>query len=95
MTPYARSADVGMIVEEEDDEEGVVVYLASLPDGPIQVLNGVASLIWQEATETDTPVDVVEAVAALVDRPSESIRADVDSFLAHLVEIGLLRRVND
>lgn len=84
-----------MIVEEHDDEAGVVVYLASLPDGPIRVLNGVASLIWLEATENDTPIDVVEAVAALVNRPSESIRADVDSFLAHLVEIGLLRRVND
>jgi hypothetical protein len=94
VTGYARSAEVGMIVEEHDDEAGVVVYLASLPDGPIQVLNGVASLIWLEATETDTPIGVVERIAALVDRPPESIRTEVDSFLAHLIETGLLRRVN-
>jgi hypothetical protein len=95
VTSYARSAEVGMIVESCDDESGVVVYLAPLPDGPLQVLNGVASLIWLEATENDTPVDVVERVAALVDRPPETIRAEVDSFLAQLVEAGLLRRVND
>lgn len=94
MTGYARSAEVGVIVEEPD-EGGVVVYLAWLPDGPIHILNGVASLIWLEATETDTPVDVVERVAELVDRPPETIRAEVDSFLAHLVQTGLLQRVND
>jgi hypothetical protein len=95
VTSYARSAEVGMIVEGSDDESGVVVYLAPLPDGPLQVLNSVASLIWLEATENDTPVDVVERVAPLVDRPPETIRAEVDSFLAHLVEAGLLRRVID
>ena len=94
MTSYARSTEVGEIVEEHD-EEGLVVYVASLPDGPIHVLNGVASLIWLEATATDTSVDVVERVAALVERQSETIRGEVDSFLAHLMEMGLLRRVID
>ena len=72
----------------------MVVYLAPLPDGPVQVLNGVGSLIWLEATSTDTPVDVVERVAALVDRPPDTIRADVDSFLADLVAAGLLERLD-
>ena len=90
---YARPADVAMVVEDRD-EDGVVVYLAPLPDGPVQVLNGVGSLIWLEATSTDTPVDVVERVAALVDRPPDTIRADVDSFLADLVAAGLLERLD-
>ena len=91
---YARPADVAVVVEDQDDEDGVVVYLAPLPDGPVQVLNGVGSLIWLEATSTDTPVDVVERVAALVDRPPDTIRADVDSFLADLVAAGLLERLD-
>ena len=91
---YARPADVAMVVEDRDDEDGVVVYLAPLPEGPVQVLNGVGSLIWLDATSTDTPVDVVERVAALVDRPPDTIRADVDSFLADLVAAGLLERLD-
>ncbi len=73
---------------------GAVVYLAPLPDGPIRVLNGVGSLIWLEATSTDTPVDVVDRVAALVDRPPAAIRTEVDSFLADLVAAGLLERLD-
>jgi hypothetical protein len=92
VTGYARPADVAMIVEDRDDESGVVVYLAPLPNGPVQVLNRVGSLIWLEATATDMPVDVVERVAALVDRPADTIRAEVDSFLAHLVDARLLER---
>jgi hypothetical protein len=92
VTNYVRPADVAMVVEDLDDEDGVVVYLAPLPDGPVQVLNGVGSLIWMEATATGTPADVVERVAGLVDWPPDTIRADVDSFLANLVEAGLLER---
>lgn len=88
MTAYALPADVGMVVE--DGEAGAVVYLAPLPDGPVQVLNGVASLIWLEATDPDATGDLVERVAALVDRPAETIRAEIESFLARLVGTGLL-----
>lgn len=93
MSVYARPADVAMVVEDQEDD-GAVVYLAPLPDGPARVLNGVGSLIWLEATSTDTSVDVVERVAALVDRPPESIRAEVESFLADLVAAGLLERLD-
>jgi hypothetical protein len=93
VTDYVRPADVAMVVEERDDEDEVTVYLAPLPDGPVQVLNGVGSLIWLEATATNRPGDVVERVAALVDRPPDAIRADVDSFLADLVVAGLLERL--
>ena len=37
---------------------------------------------------------MLERVAALVDRPPDTIRAEVESFLAHLVEAGLLELVN-
>ena len=93
MTVYARPADVAMVVEDQDDD-GAVVYLANLPDGPVQVLNGVGSLIWLEATSSDTAENVLERVAELVDRPPDTIRAEVESFLAHLVEAGLLELVN-
>ena len=91
---YARPADVAVVVEDPDGWNGAVVYLAPLPDGPIRVLNGAGSLIWLEATSTNTPVDVVERVAALVDRPPDTIRTDVDSFLADLVAAGLLERLD-
>ena len=93
MSVYTRSADVAMVVEDQDDD-GVVVYLAPLPDGPVQVLNGVGSLIWLEATSSDTAENVLERVAVLVDRPPDTIRAEVESFLAHLVEAGLLELLN-
>jgi hypothetical protein len=89
---YARPADIAVVVEDRDD--GVVVYLAPLPDGPVQVLNGVGSLIWLAATATDRPVEVVERVAELVDRPPDTIRADVNSFVANLVAAGLLERLD-
>jgi hypothetical protein len=94
VTGYARPDDVAVVVEDQDDEDGVVVYLAPLPDGPVQILNGVGSLIWLEATSTDTPVDVVERVAALVERPPDAIRAEVNSFLGDLVAAGLLEPVD-
>ena len=78
---------------EGGDEISVVVYLAPLPDGPVRILNGVASLIWLEATAADAPVDLVERIAALVDRPPDTIRADVESFLSTLVQAGLLETV--
>jgi hypothetical protein len=90
---YARPDDVAMVVEDRDDD-GVVVYLAPLPDGPVQVLNGVGSLIWLEATSSETAEIVLERVAALVDRPPDTIRADVASFLAQLVEAGLIELVD-
>jgi hypothetical protein len=92
VTGYARPAKIGMVVEDRDGADGMVVYLALLPEGPLQVLNGVGSLIFLEATSTDAPVDVVARVAALVDRPADTIRAEVDSFLAHLVDAGLLQQ---
>ena len=43
---YGPGPDVGVTLSHD----GTSVYLAHLPDGPLVVLEGVAALIWQEAT---------------------------------------------
>jgi hypothetical protein len=88
VSAYARPADVAVVVEDTD--AGATVYLATLPDGPVQVLNGVASLIWLEATATDARRGVVDRVADLVNLPAEQIRAEVESFVDQLVADGFL-----
>jgi len=70
-------------------EDDGVVYVAHLPDGPIAVLEGTAALIWGEACsgERESIADrVAEATGAAV----AEIRGDVESFVADLVERGLL-----
>jgi hypothetical protein len=93
VTVYARVADVAVVVEDPDDENGVVVYLAPLPDGPVQVLNGVGSLIWLEATRTGASGDLVTRVAEQVGSAPDLIHADVDAFVAELLERRLLEKV--
>jgi hypothetical protein len=63
--------------------DGLVVYLAHLPAGPIVVLEGAAAVIWGEGTAS--PADGwVERVAESVGQPVELIAADVDDFVASL-----------
>ncbi|MCD2441010.1 PqqD family protein [Agromyces sp. SYSU K20354] len=70
------------------DVDGTV-YAASLPGGPIIVLEGIAALIWDEACAGDRET-IVERVAAATDAPTDEIRAHVDAFVADLVARGLL-----
>ena len=81
MTGYRRGARVGVV------DDGGVVYLAALPDGPIAVLDEMAALIWRYAL---TEVDVVTAVAAACAARPEDVRADVGAFVTSLVTRGLL-----
>ena len=83
MTGYRPSDAVG-IVEHED-----VLYVATLPDGPIIVLDGISALIWDEACAGDRET-IVDRVAAATDATTEAIRADVEAFVAELVARGLL-----
>ncbi len=72
------------LVDEED-----VTYLATIPWGPIVVLDGVAPTIWRVArgsAREDVPRRVAEETGADLDE----IRGDVDRFLADLLERGLL-----
>ena len=79
-----RPGDAVGIVEHEE-----VLYVATLPDGPIIVLDGIAGLIWDEACAGDRRT-IVDRVAALTDAAPEAIRADVEAFVADLVARGLL-----
>ena len=95
VTVYARPADV-CPRRRGPGRRGTGRSSTWLPSqtAPCRVLNGVGSLIWLEATSTDTPVDVVDRVAVLVDRPPAAIRTEVDSFLADLVAAGLLETLD-
>ena len=81
---WYRPSDAVGIVEHED-----VLYVATLPDGPIIVLDGIAGLIWDEACTGDRET-IVDRVAAATDAAPEAIRADVEAFVADLVARGLL-----
>ncbi|MRX43689.1 PqqD family protein [Agromyces kandeliae] len=81
-----RLADAAGVVEHED-----VVYVATLPGGPIAVLSGVAGLILLEACDGPATT-LVERVAELTAVDPEEIRAHVEGFVGDLVERGLLVR---
>lgn len=73
----------------DDGPQGVRVFVASLPTGPIAVLDGTAALVWQElAAAPDGPV--VERVAGATGQPVDLIRADVEAFLEDLTARGML-----
>jgi Coenzyme PQQ synthesis protein D (PqqD) len=80
---YELAADVGV------EASGDAVYLAPLPQGPILVLDGVAALIFTEATQGDRE-HVVDRVVAQVDGPADEIAIQVPAFLDDLVARGLL-----
>ena len=83
MNGYRPRGGVGL-VEHED-----VLYVATLPDGPIVVLDGISALIWDEACGGDRET-IVDRVAAATNVTPEAIRADVEAFVADLVARGLL-----
>jgi hypothetical protein len=68
---------------------GDAVYAAPLPDGPIMVLEGIAALIWREATAQPRE-SVADVVAATTGEDAASIRPSVDGFIDEMVSRGLL-----
>lgn len=83
MSGYRPGEAVG-IVDHEDK-----LYVATLPDGPIVVLDGISALIWDEACAGDRET-IVERVAAVTNAAPDAIRAHVQGFMADLVSRGLL-----
>ena len=79
-----RPADGMGIVEHEE-----LLYVATLPDGPIIVLDGISALIWDEACGDDRET-IVDRVAELTAAAPDAIRAHVEGFVADLVARGLL-----
>lgn len=76
-------ADVAWVIEDS------VVYLARVPQGPIHVLRGISGLIWDLATSGPRDSLAVR-VAECVDQPHEVVAADVEAFVADLVDRGLV-----
>ncbi|MEI5583934.1 MULTISPECIES: PqqD family peptide modification chaperone [unclassified Agromyces] len=85
---YALAPDVGF--EPYDD----AVYLAPLPDGPILALNGVAALIFREATRGDA-AGLLDRLVAHIDGPIDEITLHTRAFLDDLVARGVLLEVSD
>ncbi|GAB3880226.1 PqqD family peptide modification chaperone [Terrabacter terrigena] len=85
---YRAARDVGVTMGHDD----LLVYLARLPDGPVMVLEGVAALIWVEAT-THPAAGWVGRVAEAVREPEERIVGDVKAFVQDLRERDLVEPV--
>jgi hypothetical protein len=71
------------------EKSGGSIYLAPLPRGPILVLEGVAALIFSEATSGDRE-HLLDRILDQVDGPRDEIAAHVTAFLDDLVARGLL-----
>ena len=88
---YRPGRDVGVTVRR-DDRSPSTVYLARLPAGPLLVLEGVAALVWVEAT-TPPATGWVGRVAQAVQRPEEDIADEVDAFVGDLCARRLVERL--
>ncbi|WP_076261492.1 hypothetical protein [Intrasporangium flavum] len=83
---YEPAGDVAAVVAAD----GLTVWVAGLPGGPIHVLEGVAASIWTSATSA--PAEGWRTrVAAAWEQSSEAVGEQVDAFVADLVARGLLR----
>jgi hypothetical protein len=83
---FAAADDVGAVVSAD----GLTVWVAALPGGPIHVLEGVAASIWTAAT-TGPAEDWPLRVATRWDQQPDAVAAQVDAFTADLLARGLLR----
>ena len=73
-------------------ERDGTVYAAPLPDGPPFVLAGAAAVVWRAVAQGGTLDDVTRRVADEVGSPAEVVTADVATFVAGLVDTGLVVR---
>ena len=92
-TRLERPATVAAVHSVEQEEGAPLVYLAHLPSGPIVILRGTASLVWQEAL--DGPEDTLaQRVAHRLGLAGEesSVERDVVGFIDSLLAQGLLER---
>lgn len=67
-----------------------VVYAARLPDGPPLVLAGPGAVVWAAVLPGGDLDDVVARVAAATGESASVVRAGVETFVAGLVEAGVL-----
>ncbi len=85
---YSIPRRLAYVVSDEAPDDVPAVYLMPLPDGPPQVLEGSAAVIWMIAA--DGGADVAEEVAQVVGRPVPEIAGEVRTYLDYLVDAGFL-----
>jgi len=86
---YRVSPNAGVTVPDDR----LCIYVASLPAGPLVVLEGTAALIWAEAT-AEPAAGWVGRVADAVGQAEGDIAAEVEAFARDLCDRRLLQRVD-
>lgn len=69
------------------------LYVAKVPDGEPLIFQGAAALIWLAALDDSWPADsraVTALVAQWTEMGEDELRADIEPFLAQLVDSQLL-----
>lgn len=84
MDALRRPEDVAVVVDAG------AVFVARVPAGPLHILEGSASVIWVESLAGDR-AGIADRVAERVGVEAADVREDVESFVAQLVGLGLLR----
>ena len=84
MTRFVRGSDVGVI------DDGIRVFAAVLPKGPIVVLAGVGAAVWRAALGADLATLAVRLIEGGVCGESDAAE-DAALFTRTLVDAGLLR----
>lgn len=92
-TRLQRPATVAAVHSVEQEEGAPLVYLAHLPGGPIVILRGTASVIWQEAL-VGPEETLAQRVADRLGPAGEesSVEKAVVAFIDSLLDQGLLER---
>jgi hypothetical protein len=85
---WSPATDVGAV----SADDGLTVWVATLPGGPILVLDGVAATIWTEATRATGLPDLVARVCVVWGQEPRDVAADIEAFVDGLVSRGLLAR---
>lgn len=84
-----RASDVAFRQVEDD------MVIVSASRGSICTVNPVGAFVWEMADGTVSVDDIVSRVCATFDVDEPDARADVDRFLAELVELGVMTGVDD
>ena len=87
--PSAPMHPAGGVAWTADGEGGGRVYVATVPSGPIAVLEGTAALVWELALEGPRAT-LAERVAAATGQSVSTVEDTVADFVARLLEQGLL-----
>ncbi len=75
------------VITDQIDGEWVIMNLAN---GAYYGLDAVASCLWQSLLSGETPLVAGRVIAAHFEVPEERVAADIATFLAQLLDEGLL-----